>query len=158
MNFLFHRFTSWLSYQLDPAQPNTELLCLLSWWMGQYRTSKLQSETPTVILSLQTNKMFKQQLFSCFTILTSLQYFSINFLSCTDGKISVRIIYFYYLFFHRRPLQCCFLSGRPFVVNATISTGLVGCWSFFCLLVLAVDSWGRQKKLQHPQGLLKMSH
>ena len=27
--------------------------------------------------------------------------------SCTDEKISVRIIYFYYLFFHCRPIQCC---------------------------------------------------
>ena len=32
------------------------------------------------------------------------------------------IIYCYCLFFHRRPIQCC----RPFVVNATFSTGLVG--------------------------------
>ena len=48
--------------------------------------------------------------------------------SCTDGKISVRVIYFYYLFFHCHPTQpLCFLSGRPFVVNATFSTGLVGC-------------------------------
>ena len=45
----------------------------------------------------------------------------------TDGKISVRIIYFYYLFFHRRPThKLCFLLCRPFVVNATFSTGLVG--------------------------------
>ena len=27
--------------------------------------------------------------------------------SCTDWKISFIIIYFYYLFFHRRPIQCC---------------------------------------------------
>ena len=46
--------------------------------------------------------------------------------SCTDGKISVRIIYFYYLFFHRRPThKLCFLSCKPFVVNVTFSTGLV---------------------------------
>ena len=36
------------------------------------------------------------------------------------------IIYFYCLFFHRRPTQkFCFLFCRPFVVNATFSTGLV---------------------------------
>ena len=46
--------------------------------------------------------------------------------SCTDAKISVRIIYFYYLFFHSRPNhKLCFLSCMPFVVNATFSTGLV---------------------------------
>ena len=39
---------------------------------------------------------------------------------------------FFYLFFHRRPThQLCFLSCMPFVVNATFSTGLVGCRSFF---------------------------
>ena len=43
--------------------------------------------------------------------------------SCTDGKISVRIIYFYYQFFHRRPFQCfVFFPRRPFIVTAT-------CWS-----------------------------
>ena len=41
------------------------------------------------------------------------------------GKISVRTIYFYYLFFHRHPTQqLCSLSCRPFVVNATFSTYL----------------------------------
>ena len=35
------------------------------------------------------------------------------------------IIYFYCLFFNRRPLTSCFISCRPFVVNATFSTGLV---------------------------------
>ena len=46
--------------------------------------------------------------------------------SCAGGKISVRIIYFYYLFFHRRPThKLRFLSYRPFVVNATFSIGLV---------------------------------
>ena len=45
--------------------------------------------------------------------------------SCTDGKIAVRIIY-YYLFFHRLPThKLCFLSCRPFVVNATFSTSVV---------------------------------
>ena len=43
--------------------------------------------------------------------------------SCIDGKISVRIIYFYYLFFNRRSTHwLCFLSCRPFVVNATFFT------------------------------------
>ena len=41
-------------------------------------------------------------------------------------EIEVRIIYFYYLFFHRRPtLRLCFLFCKPFVVNATFSTGLI---------------------------------
>ena len=36
-----------------------------------------------------------------------------------------------YLYFLRRPShQLCFLSCRPFVVNATFSTGLLGCQSF----------------------------
>jgi hypothetical protein len=48
--------------------------------------------------------------------------FSLNFVlntfkyhvSCADGKISVRIIYFYYLFFHLRPTdKLSFLSCRP---------------------------------------------
>ena len=34
--------------------------------------------------------------------------------------------------------SCVFLSCRPFVINTTFSTG---CWSFFCLLTWAVDSW-----------------
>ena len=80
--------------------------------------------------------------------------------SCTDGKISVRIIYFYYLFFHRCPThKLCFLYCRPFIINATFSTGLVvssvswlgqlkfkslrisivGFQNFFCCLVWAVD-------------------
>ena len=46
--------------------------------------------------------------------------------SRTDGKISVGIIYFYYLFFHSRPThKLCFLSCRPFFFNVTFSTGLV---------------------------------
>ena len=60
--------------------------------------------------------------------------------SCTDWKIPVRIIYFYYLFFHRRPAhKLCFLSCTLFVVNATFSTAQAR----------------RQKKLQ---DLLKMLH
>ena len=57
--------------------------------------------------------------------------------SYTDGKIAVTIIYFNYLFFHRRPThKLCFLSCRPFVVNATFLTG-----RFSCLLAWAVGSW-----------------
>ena len=63
----------------------------------------------------------------------------------SDGKISVQNI-FYYLFFHRRPThKLCFLSCRPFVVNATFSTGLVVS-SVSWLGQLTVDS--KQKKLQ----------
>ena len=47
-----------------------------------------------------------------------------------------------YIFLHLCPThKLCFLSCRPFVVNATFSTCLVGCWSFFCVLAWAVDSW-----------------
>ena len=46
--------------------------------------------------------------------------------SCTVGNISIRIIYFYYLFFHRCPNEkLSFLSCMPFVINATFLTGLV---------------------------------
>ena len=42
-------------------------------------------------------------------------------LHITEDTIS----YFYYLFFHRRPThKLCFLSCRPFIVNATFSTVL----------------------------------
>ena len=44
--------------------------------------------------------------------------------SSTDGKIPVRIILNAY-FSTFVPLTSCFLSSRPFVVNATFSTGLV---------------------------------
>ena len=37
-----------------------------------------------------------------------------------------RIIFFYYIFYHRRPIQCYFISCWPFVVNGTFSTSLVG--------------------------------
>ena len=48
---------------------------------------------------------------------------------------------FNYLFFHRRPThKLCFLSCRPFIVNATFSTGFVVC----------SVSWLGQKTLQHP--------
>ena len=41
-----------------------------------------------------------------------------------------------------------FLFCRPFVVNTTLSTGIVG-------VEVSSVSWLRQKKLQHPQDLLK---
>ena len=58
---------------------------------------------------------------------TSVDFNTIKYhVSCTDGKISVGIIYFYHLFFHNRPIyKLCFLSCRPFIVNAKFSTGLV---------------------------------
>ena len=62
--------------------------------------------------------------------------------SCANGKISVRCIYFYYIFSHRRSNhKLCFLSCKAFVVNVAFSTDLVGCWNVFCLLAWAVDSW-----------------
>ena len=46
---------------------------------------------------------------------------------CTDGKITVLINVLFYLFFIVVPSNSCvFLSCRPFVVNKTFSTGLVG--------------------------------
>ena len=50
---------------------------------------------------------------------------SINLKEIFQSPIRI-IIYFYYIFLHFRPTQkMCFLSCRPFVVNATLSTGLV---------------------------------
>ena len=47
--------------------------------------------------------------------------------SCTDGKISVRINYHFTYFFTVVPSNSCvFLSCRPFVVNTTFLTRLVG--------------------------------
>ena len=48
--------------------------------------------------------------------------------SCTEGKISVRINLLLYLFFHLRPIHIffLFLSCRPFAVNTTFSAELVG--------------------------------
>ena len=41
----------------------------------------------------------------------------------------------------RRPINsCAFLSCRSLVLIITFSTGLVGCWSFFCLQAWAVES------------------
>ena len=46
--------------------------------------------------------------------------------SCTDGKILVRIILFLSPNFSTVvPITSCIFSCRPFVVNATFSTGLV---------------------------------
>ena len=44
--------------------------------------------------------------------------------ACTGGKISVRLVFITY-FSSVVPLTSCLLSYRPFVVNATFSTGLV---------------------------------
>ena len=63
--------------------------------------------------------------------------------SCTDGKISVRIKIGNYLYFQVSLLACsniCVLFCRPFVVLTTFSTSLVGCRNFFCLLTWAFDS------------------
>ena len=97
--------------------------------------------------------------------------FSILFNSFCYRWITIRIIYFNYLFFHHRPThELCFLFCRPFVINGTFSTGLV-----VYLLAWAFDNWSsnhnwnnrwfklqlstvqarRQKNLQ---DLLKMSH
>ena len=47
--------------------------------------------------------------------------------SCTDGKISVRINVLFCLFFTVVPSNIfVFLSCRPFVVNITFSIGLMG--------------------------------
>jgi hypothetical protein len=47
--------------------------------------------------------------------------------SCTDGKISVRINLLFNLLFHCCPSNiCAFISCRPFIVNTTFLTGLVG--------------------------------
>ena len=46
--------------------------------------------------------------------------------SCTDGEISVRINFLFYLFFTVvLSNTCVFLSCRPFVVKTTFSTGLL---------------------------------
>ena len=69
--------------------------------------------------------------------------------SCTDGKIlvGIGITFFTVVLFNS-----CVLSCRPFVV-ITFSTGLVGCWSFFCLLTWAVD----RRNFNTQQDLLKIS-
>ena len=57
----------------------------------------------------------------------------------------LELIYFYYLFFTLIPSNSyVLLSCRPFVVNATFSTGLVGCLKFL------LSPGARRPKLQHP--------
>ena len=54
------------------------------------------------------------------------RYFKYH-VSCTDGKISVRINLLLYLFVTVVPSNTCvFVSCRHFFVNTTFSTGLVG--------------------------------
>ena len=66
--------------------------------------------------------------------------------SCTDGKISLRINLLFYLFFTVVPYNLCvFLSCGPFVVNTTFSTGLE----------VSFVSWLGQLTVQL-QDLLKM--
>ena len=73
--------------------------------------------------------------------------------SCTDGKIRVGIIYFYHLFFHRRPThKLCFLSCRTFVVNATFSTGLVVSSVSFVENVALTTKDLQEKKTQLVSG------
>ena len=57
------------------------------------------------------------------------------------GRFQLELFIFISYFSTVVPLNSHFLSCRPFVVNATFSTGLGGCWSFFYLLAWAVDSW-----------------
>jgi hypothetical protein len=93
--------------------------------VSDFRLLRLQKNILTILLFKITQKFYKGGL-KCF-------YNTFKYrVSCTDGNISVRIIYFNYLFFHRLPTnKLCFLSCRPFVVNATFSTGLVA-FSVFC--------------------------
>ena len=55
---------------------------------------------------------------------------------------------------------CIFLSCRPFVVKARFSTGLVVCWSFFCLLTwagLLTTQARKQKNFNTLQDGLRIS-
>ena len=57
------------------------------------------------------------------------------------GKFQLELFIFITYFSTVFPFnKLCFLSCRPFVVNATFLTGLVGCWSFFCLLAWSETS------------------
>ena len=60
--------------------------------------------------------------------------------SCTDGKISVKIISFLLLPTHK----LCFPSCRPFIVNTTFSTGLV------VFPVSGLDSWQETEETTKP--------
>ena len=55
-------------------------------------------------------KIDKLQVMNCCLLNLATDTFKYH-VSCTDRKISVRIIYFYYryLFFHCRPIHCCVL-------------------------------------------------
>jgi hypothetical protein len=59
------------------------------------------------------------------------------------GRFQLELIYYFTYFSTVVPFNSCvFLSSRPFVVNTTFSTGLVGV--------------EETSTLQHPQNLLKM--
>ena len=74
--------------------------------------------------------------------LLSLFYPPHNF---SSSFILVRIIYFYYLFFFTVvPLTSCLLSCRPFVINATFSTGLVSSVSWLRQLTSSNHWWGEK--------------
>ena len=60
--------------------------------------------------------------------------------SCTDGKISVRIIYFYYLFFHHHPIQCCVFFPIGLLLLMRHFQQVLWMLSFICLLAWTVDS------------------
>ena len=82
-------------------------------------------------------------------IMNTIKYY----VTCTNGKISVKINLLFYLFFNVVPSNICvFHSCRPFIVNTTFLTGLVGVE----VSSVSTAQARRQKKLQHPQDLLKM--
>ena len=107
-----------------------------------------------------------------FPILKSFYLYTFKYhVSCTNGKILVKIIYFYYLFFQRRPVQCCVffpvgfsslmrhfqqvLWALKFLLSCGLSSWqfefksliilIFGFQNFFCCLVLG-------KKTQHWMG------
>ena len=64
------------------------------------------------------------------------------------GRFQLALIYYFTYFSTLDPsIICVFLSCRPFVVNTTFSTGLVG-----------VEFFSDEGKLEHLQDLLKMLH
>ena len=66
------------------------------------------------------------------------------------GRFQLELIYHFTYFSTVVPSNMCvFLSCRPFVVNTTFSTGLVG------VEVSSVSWLGQLKILQHPQDLFK---
>ena len=60
------------------------------------------------------------------------------------GRFQLELFIFIIYFTTVVPFISCFLSCKPFVVNATVSIGFLGFWSFFCLLALVVDSWRKE--------------